>query len=250
MNKVSKESVFYRKAIDSRRCGNCVMYKNRTCTLVAGNIDPAYVCDRWEGKRTEREVYIIRHGATAMNSESGGPDRIRSWRNLPLSPEGHREIHKLGQELANHGIATCVSSDLQRARETAQAVAKTNHAEVILNSDLRPWDLGEFTGQESRVVTPEIIKFAQQKPERKIPGGESFDEFKERAFKGVREACDDYPVQYLAIVTHHRVERLIKAWQAAGFPADKSIDFSVMFSPGEKTAHAEKIKIDLMALNE
>jgi SPP1 gp7 family putative phage head morphogenesis protein len=47
--KVSKNSVRYRAAADpARSCGTCSMYDDHTCSLVAGVIDPADVCDRWE----------------------------------------------------------------------------------------------------------------------------------------------------------------------------------------------------------
>ena len=47
--KVSKNSVRYRAATDpDRSCGTCSMYEDHACSLVAGVIDPADVCDRWE----------------------------------------------------------------------------------------------------------------------------------------------------------------------------------------------------------
>jgi hypothetical protein len=54
--KVSKESVDYRTASSTnKRCGNCDMYYVKGnfghCTLVAGNISPQAVCDRWEKKK-------------------------------------------------------------------------------------------------------------------------------------------------------------------------------------------------------
>lgn len=45
--KVSKASVHYRPSTAARRCGNCGMYRNGVCDLVAGRIDPKMVCDRW-----------------------------------------------------------------------------------------------------------------------------------------------------------------------------------------------------------
>lgn len=48
--KVTKASVNYRAGTASRRCGTCSMYSNHTCSLVAGVISPAAVCDRWERK--------------------------------------------------------------------------------------------------------------------------------------------------------------------------------------------------------
>ena len=51
--KVAKSSVNYRVSAGHRRCGNCVMFHPRTheCDLVAGVINPANVCNRWEAKK-------------------------------------------------------------------------------------------------------------------------------------------------------------------------------------------------------
>lgn len=59
MSKVSKRSVNYRKKPYSwggRRCGNCSMFTRAkagpggtgSCTLVAGEIRPQDICDRWD----------------------------------------------------------------------------------------------------------------------------------------------------------------------------------------------------------
>lgn len=49
--KVSKPSVAYRQSADpARRCGTCVMYQDRACDLVAGQIGPGAVCDQWESR--------------------------------------------------------------------------------------------------------------------------------------------------------------------------------------------------------
>jgi hypothetical protein len=46
---VAKASVDYRPAEGERRCGVCSMFREpRSCTLVRGDIDPAFTCDRWE----------------------------------------------------------------------------------------------------------------------------------------------------------------------------------------------------------
>lgn len=54
MTKVSKASVSYRPANPlkfRRRCGTCSMYRaGGSCTLVAGQIVPAAVCDKWAAK--------------------------------------------------------------------------------------------------------------------------------------------------------------------------------------------------------
>ncbi len=52
-DKVSKVSVNYKAA---QRCGNCSMYENGTCTLVAGPIDPMDVCDKWESVSADKSA--------------------------------------------------------------------------------------------------------------------------------------------------------------------------------------------------
>lgn len=199
---------------------------------------------------TEREIYLIRHGATALNGESGGTDRIRGWKNVPLSAKGREEVKELAGKLKNSGLEVLVSSPLERAHDTANAIAKTTGAHVLLSAKLKPWDVGEFTGHESSVIHPKLVEFAVKKPEKKIPGGESFDEFKDRIFSGLREHLHKHDGAELGLVTHHRVERLINAWIKEGQKPDGLVDLDVMFKKGEKPAHAIKLKIDTKALKE
>src|ERR1043166_2636888 len=64
------------------------------------------------GKGQQAQFYLIRHGATPMNAGTGSIDRIRGWRNVPLSPQGHKEADKLGARLKGSGIKLLVHSDL------------------------------------------------------------------------------------------------------------------------------------------
>jgi glucosyl-3-phosphoglycerate phosphatase len=197
---------------------------------------------------TFRDITIIRHGATAYNQESGGVDRIRGWKNVPLSDVGREQVKELAKKLKGSGINYIVSSDLERAKETAERVAEATGADLILCKEFRPWDVGEYTGQESMAVHPIMADYAYRKPYRAIPGGESFDFFKARVFRGLREYVGQYSAKKLAIVTHHRVERLIHAWIAKGSPANEELDLNVMFKRGERTAHAEPVRIDMNTL--
>lgn len=195
-----------------------------------------------------RKVYLIRHGTTALNSESGGVDRIRGWKNVQLSEKGREEIEALAEKMTDSGIELIVSSDLDRAAETARAVAATTGATIELTKLFRPWDLGEWTGQESQVIHPKIADYATRKPDTMVPGGESFNQFRYRVFRGMREYMWRDPAKQMAVVTHHRDERLIQAWRAKGSPGNEAIDLNVMFQRGSCPAHAELVPIDLETL--
>jgi 2,3-bisphosphoglycerate-dependent phosphoglycerate mutase len=187
-----------------------------------------------------RHIYLIRHGET----EDGGVRRIRGWKNVPLSVEGRRQIERLGFELAGSGLKNLYTSDMERTKDTAKAIAKTTNAKVILSPQLRSWNLGEFTGMQYPAMTPELQKYAIRKPNQRVPGGEAFCEFKERAFSGLRDAIRKYPADMLGLVTHHGVERLFKAWLAKNCSANLDLDFGVMFQEGEAEAHHELIPVD------
>lgn len=50
--KISKEAAQYREGSAFTHCGNCDMYRDHSCTLVAGQISPSAVCRYWTPKRT------------------------------------------------------------------------------------------------------------------------------------------------------------------------------------------------------
>ena len=127
---------------------------------------------------------------TALNSEAGGDDRIRGWRDEPLTKEGHAEAAKIAQRLKNTDIDVLYHSPLQRAKDTAKAIAETTGAKLISLEDLKPWNVGEYTGQSSKEVHPILAKFCCDTPDKAIPKGESFDSFRTRAFKGFRQVLN------------------------------------------------------------
>jgi broad specificity phosphatase PhoE len=227
------------------------MYSDHTCSLVAGMIDPKDVCDRWAAVNVygeERSLWILRHGATALNVDSSGTERMRGWSNMPLTPAGLEQAKSLARRMAHVGLKVIVSSDLLRATQTAQLVAEAAKAQLMFDKRLRTWDVGEFAGAYSSVVYEDIMKYAQFKPERKIPGGESFCEFKDRVFGSLRDMMQKNYPDFLGIVTHRWVERMIKSWIAKGAPADRTIDFNVMFIHGGDTGDADKVNINLLSL--
>jgi broad specificity phosphatase PhoE len=192
---------------------------------------------------------LIRHGATAMNSSDGSIDRIRGWKNVPLSPKGHEEAKELANRLKDSGLKVLVHSDLSRATDTAQAIADKTKARMIATQNLRPWNVGIYTGRNSNEAHPELVKLAEKQPNVAPQNGESFNDFKERTLHGLREALMQSQGQPLGIVTHHRVERLINGWLANGQPPDFSVDFDTMFRHGEDPATAQNVAISMDALH-
>ncbi len=193
-----------------------------------------------------RQFTLIRHGKTALNDGDTSVDRIRGWMDIPLSAEGHAEVRDMAEHLARAGtkIDAIIASDLARTQETANAVSeRLGGLPTEFTSSLRPWNVGDFAGQTTKVALPQLEDYIRNRPGEPVPNGESFNSFRNRAFAGLIDALNRHPGQNVAIVTHHRVERLIKAWQKAGQPSDFSIDLDEFIQRGEHTSSAEPIDL-------
>lgn len=190
------------------------------------------------------EVYIVRHGATKLNNQTDmSEDRIRGWTDVPLADSGRVEARKAGLKLKSKGVQAIVSSDLSRAHETAQIIGKIVGVKPTATKGLRPWDLGAFAGCSTKDCLPKIAEYAQSKPDEPVPKGESFNQFKERAFAGLADALEAHPGKVLVIVTHHRDERLYEAWDRAGRREDLSIDMGTFLQKGDPPGGIKELKI-------
>jgi broad specificity phosphatase PhoE len=201
------------------------------------------------GKAATKDLMVIRHGATHLNNNDTSVDRVRGWKDVPLSQEGKKEAAKLAEKVSKEPPDHLVTSDLRRAHDTAKMVAAVSGIKVDdVSKAFRPWNVGKFAGVTSKEAVPILCRYAVDMPDDPVPEGESFNTFRSRFFKGLSDACKKYP-GVLGVVTHHRGERLLKAWQAAGYPDDGSIDAKTFTKKGETTAGYETIEVPLDKLH-
>lgn len=92
---------------------------------------------------TTCRVYLIRHGQ-AMTVEEGG--QVWSHHPVGLTPKGQEQARHAGEMLRNVKFDAIYTSDLNRARETADAVAAPHNLEPIVEPGLREIALGRFEG--------------------------------------------------------------------------------------------------------
>lgn len=181
----------------------------------------------------DRPILVCaRHGTTALNSTHAGEsaERVRSWADVPLTAKGKEEAQELANKLVAEGLPfeEIWSSDLSRARETADTVGEKIGLPVNTTRALRPWGLGYLTKTLVKDAIPVMEKFVNNE-DVTVPGGESFSTFRTRALKFIQKlahkAQDDNKT--ILVLTHTRDLQLIKAFLAAGAPADLHIDRKV-----------------------
>ncbi len=194
-----------------------------------------------------RSILVIRHASTKLNNDSPSIDRIRGWTNHPLSDAGLEQAKKLADEIALDPPKVLLCSDMKRAVDTAQIIAKRINVKLEEpTADFRPWHTGELTGCVVQEVMPTLLRYAIEMPDEVLPGGESFNRFRKRLLGGLRTALEKYDLlghDLLGIVTHHRSERVFKSWAKAGFPGDGSIDVEEFKRRGAPTGHCGVMNI-------
>jgi len=91
----------------------------------------------------QRVLFLARHGETAWNLEQ----RWQGQTDVDLNDAGRAQAAALAARLAAHRITRVVASDLARARETAEIIARQlGLDDVLLDAGLRERGYGIFEG--------------------------------------------------------------------------------------------------------
>jgi broad specificity phosphatase PhoE len=122
------------------------------------------------------ELIVVRHGRTAWNDVG----RFQGHSDVPLDETGRSQARSLALYLSRVPLARAVSSDLVRARETAEIILEGR--DIALETDPR-WREMRF-GVWEGLTWPEIVERNPDLATRpaNVPrfytpeGGESFDE--------------------------------------------------------------------------
>ena len=93
-------------------------------------------------------VLVLRHGASTWNAEG----RWQGWLDAPLTAEGEVQAAARARELAHNGVNPRViyTSDLGRARRTAEIIGAHLERPVVPDDGLRERNGGEWQGTYRR----------------------------------------------------------------------------------------------------
>jgi broad specificity phosphatase PhoE len=97
------------------------------------------------------ELWFVRHGQTDWNVEQ----RIQGWLDVPLNRDGREQSERLARAMQNVPIQHIFSSDLVRARETAEILARGRNCPICLEPLLRERRFGPLEGRRRTDVPGE-----------------------------------------------------------------------------------------------
>jgi len=157
---------------------------------------------------------IVRHGETGWNADR----RLQGHQDIPLNALGLVQAEAAGQYLQRRHQATpfsaVVSSDLLRARQTAEAVASELGLPVQAATALRERHYGEFEGKtpaEAASFAPEAYAALVSRADlMAAPGSaEPLQAMLERIERCLSDLARAYTDQSVVIVTHGGVLDLL-----------------------------------------
>jgi probable phosphoglycerate mutase len=113
-------------------------------------------------------ILLARHGESDWNRSK----RWQGFADRPLTDLGRKQASELAERLRETELDAIYSSDLQRARETAEIVARSMSLTVKTTPDLREVDVGSWSG----LTRAEAEERFPQGYARWLNGGEGWDD--------------------------------------------------------------------------
>lgn len=159
------------------------------------------------------ELILIRHGETDWNREL----RFQGQLDVPLNEVGLEQARRVAERLATEPAHLVISSDLQRAQQTAQAVTQYLPARGLraptLEASLREQHFGLAEGLSTAEVQArhgqawsQWLRFDE---EFAFEGGENTRAFHARVMAAVHALRQQHPQGSLVVVTHGGVLDMI-----------------------------------------
>lgn len=149
------------------------------------------------------KLSVVRHGETDWNIEH----RMMGHLDIGLNANGISQAEAVAARLAGEHYDVIISSDLQRAADTARAIAN-NHRDAVFVMDprFRERNIGIFQGltrTQTAAKYPDLIKEVQEDPwNAKIPQAETRIEMAARVREGLQDLRRQYYGKSVLLVTH------------------------------------------------
>ena len=156
------------------------------------------------------EILLIRHGETAWNAIR----KLQGHLDIPLNAVGTRQAKMLAAALQNEKLDAVISSDLQRALQTAGEIARLQGLSTRVDAGLRERCFGGFEGMlysDLPLRFPhEYAIWRSRDPDTNFPPsdidltniGESIRQFQQRCMASIAHHANQFAGKKIALVAH------------------------------------------------
>jgi probable phosphoglycerate mutase len=144
-------------------------------------------------------IHLARHGETDWNAEG----RWQGHADVGLNERGREQARELAAQLAEVRFAAVYSSDLLRARETAEIVTAGRSLPITIERRLREIDVGSWQGLTN-------VEINERYPGQERPDGETVEAFRERVLSAIEEIGRRHDGGDVLVVAHGGCARTIQ----------------------------------------
>lgn len=152
---------------------------------------------------TARQVILLRHGLTDWNAAG----RFQGQSEVPLNQQGLEQAAKAAAALVGRDIGAIVSSDLGRARATANIVAERLGLPVSVDARLQEINVGSWAGlpiDEVAAANPDFRPaILAGRDFRRSPTGETGTQAGERVASAISEHAAATPDSEVLLIVGH-----------------------------------------------
>jgi len=166
-------------------------------------------------------LYLVRHGQTPGNVNH----QLIGHTDMPLDDLGLRQARQVGTRLQSVPLDAIVASPLQRARITAEAIARHHGIEVKLDLRLREMNFGHAEGLtmvEAVRLFPDIMRLHTDPLDEHFswPGGDTRSRFHAAVFTTFADIAMSHLGMNVAVICHGGVIGSLVAQLDGGSPND------------------------------
>ncbi|MGH9089645.1 MAG: histidine phosphatase family protein [Acidimicrobiales bacterium] len=162
-------------------------------------------------------MWIVRHGESTWNAR----DLVQGQAPGPvLSRRGRHQARAAARLIAGAPVSAVIASDLERALQTAEPIARALGLPVRTDKRLRERALGVAEGRPAALLDPESSGTRAGRvvdSDAAPPGGESVAELYRRVTACMTELAEETEP---LVVTHGGVVRVLFAWTAGTAPEE------------------------------
>jgi broad specificity phosphatase PhoE len=155
------------------------------------------------------ELLLVRHGETDWNRDQ----RFQGHADPPLNDTGRAQARALANDLAAERIDAIYTSDLARARETAELIAERAGVPFVLEPQLREVDVGEWQGLTHAEIDERFPEGRRNWHERGHgwERGETYEQLAERVLEALERIVHRHPGERVVVVGHGGTIRAVRA---------------------------------------
>ena len=154
-------------------------------------------------------IYLVRHGSV-VGAET---QRFIGHLDVPLSETGEAELRALAARLSDIPLGAVYTSDLVRARRSAEIVAAPHGLIPRATSALREMAMGRWEGltaEEIKAREPDAFSDWMSKVgEYQFPEGENVSDLVARSWPVVELILGAHPGEHVAVVAHGGTNRVV-----------------------------------------